>query len=255
MSELFYRRNVVLEALRAGRRSLHRLTVAHDADPHTIAQVIAAAEARDIPIEHAYKNDLSQRLHGARHQGVILEAGPYPYVELDDVLARAATSGEPPFLLLLDLVHSPSNVGRLLRSAEATGVHGVVIQNRRAGDVTPAVVDASMGASEHVLVARVTNLVQTMRRLREEDIWLAGLDLGPRARPLGQVDLNLPLGLVVGNEGSGLRRLVRKNCDLLLNIPMRGNVTSLNAAIAGSVALYAAWQARGFVGADADRDH
>ncbi len=255
MTELLYRRNVVLEALRAGRRDIHKLTVAHDADPNSIAPVIAAAESRGVPIEHAFKKDLNLRLKGARHQGALLEVGPYTYFELQDILERAVTQNEPPLLLLLDLVHSPSNVGRLLRSAEATGIHGVIMQDRRAGEITPAVVDASMGASEHMLVARVTNLVQTMRLLSKEDIWLAGLDLGETARPLWQVDLNMPLGLVVGNEGSGLRRLVRKHCDLLLYIPMRGRVASLNAAIAGSVVLYAAWQARGFPELDQPSSH
>jgi len=141
-------------------------------------------------------------------------------------------------------VQSPGNIGRVLRSAEAFGVHGVVLPERRAGGVTPAVADASMGASEHMRIAQVTNVVQAMEQMRARDIWLAGLDMAADAQPLGKMDLNRALAVVIGNEGSGLRRLVRERCDFLVRIPMHGRVASLNAAIAGSLALFAAVQAR-----------
>ncbi|MCA9973153.1 MAG: RNA methyltransferase, partial [Anaerolineales bacterium] len=153
------------------------------------------------------------------------------------------------FLLLLDLLHGPQNIGQLLRTAEIVGVHGVVVQDRRAPEVTPAVVQYSAGAAEHLLVAQVTNLVGAIQQLQAEGVWVVGMDMGPDARQLGELDLDMPLAVVVGHEGQGLRRLVRERCDLILQLPMRGQVDSLNAAVAGSILLYAAWQARGFPGA------
>jgi 23S rRNA (guanosine2251-2'-O)-methyltransferase len=176
--------------------------------------------------------------------------GPYPYSSVDDILAAAVSRGERPFFLLLDLIHGPQNIGALLRTAEICGVHGVIVQNRRAPEITPTVVIYSAGATEHLLIAQVTNLVETIKQLQRQDVWIVGLDLDSRAQRLGQVDLNMSLGIVVGHEGSGLRRLVRESCDILLQLPMRGQVESLNAAVAGSVLLYAAWQARGFEGVE-----
>jgi 23S rRNA (guanosine2251-2'-O)-methyltransferase len=193
---------------------------------------------------------LSQLAGDGSHQGVVLEVGPYPYSSVEEILETAVTRGERPFILLLDLIHGPQNIGTLLRTAEICGVHGVVVQDRRAPEITPSVVIYSAGAAEHLLVAQVTNLVETMRQLQRQNIWLVGLELDPQAQRLGQVDLDMPLGIVVGHEGSGLRRLVRESCDILLQLPMRGHVESLNAAVAGSVLLYAAWQARGFEGVE-----
>ncbi len=166
------------------------------------------------------------------------------------MLSLAEKQGEKPFLLLLDLLHGPQNIGSLLRTAEICGVHGVILQDRRAPDITPAVVQYSAGATEHLLIAQVTNLVQTIKQLQNAGVWIVGMDLGNEAHPLGQVDLDMPTGIVVGHEGSGMRRLVRDNCDILLKLPMRGHVESLNAAAAGSILLYSAWQARGFAGAE-----
>jgi len=153
---------------------------------------------------------------------------------------------ERPLLLLLDLLHGPQNIGALLRTAEACGVHGVILQDRRAPEITPSVVQFAAGATEHLLIAKVTNLAETMRRLKDAGVWLAGMDLDDTAEELGRVDLDRALGIVVGHEGEGLRRLVRDRCDFLVRLPMRGRVESLNAAVAGSILLYAAWQARGF---------
>jgi 23S rRNA (guanosine2251-2'-O)-methyltransferase len=179
----------------------------------------------------------------------VLEAGPFPYSDVEEMLELAAERGERPFLLLLDLLHGPQNIGALLRTAELCGVHGVIIQDRRAPDITPSVVTHSVGAVEHLLVAQVTNLVETMRSLKEQDVWLVGMDLGDEAQSLGELDLNMALGIVVGHEGEGLRRLVRETCDFLLRLPMRGQVDSYNAAVAGSILLFSAWQARDFTGA------
>jgi len=252
MSEFLYRRNVVLETLRAGRRDLRRLLLADDADQDAVRDALAEAKRRNLKIERRPRKDLNIISHGDNHQGLAVEVGPYPYADFDAALDRANALGEPPLLLLLDQVQDPANVGRLLRTAEACGVHGVYLPDKGSGEITPAVVTASMGASEHMLVTRVGNMARTMELFKKSDIWLAGLDLSPRAQTLGQVDLNRPLGIVVGNEGDGIRRLVREKCDFLLRLPMRGHVQSLNAAVAGSIVLYAAWQARGFSGQKTD---
>jgi 23S rRNA (guanosine2251-2'-O)-methyltransferase len=244
--EYLYRRNTVLEALRGSRREIHRLWLqkgGRDFQPF-----LKAARQRQISVEESHKNRLSQLAGDSSHQGVVLEVGPYQYSDIDQILALAERRQERPFLLLLDLLHGPQNIGALLRAAEACGVHGVVLQDRRAPDITPNVVIFSAGAAEHLLIAQVTNLVQAIEQLKAADIWVAGLDLDENAQPLGQIDLNMALAVVVGHEGDGLRRLVREKCDFLLYLPMRGKVESLNAATAGSVLLYAAWQARGFEG-------
>lgn len=248
--DYLYRRNTVLEALRAGRRELHRLWLQRDAGDVQLDSIEAEARQHGIKISYVGKQELNNLVQDGSHQGVVLQAGPYPYSSLEDILLYAINKGERPFLLLLDLLHGPQNIGALLRTAEICGVHGAIIQDRRAPDITPAVVIHSAGAAEHLRVAQVTNLVHTMRRLKDEDVWLVGLDLDDEAQSLDRIDLNMSLGIVVGHEGQGMRRLVRETCDFLLRLPMRGRVASLNAAIAGSIALYQAWQARGFDGAD-----
>jgi 23S rRNA (guanosine2251-2'-O)-methyltransferase len=242
--EILYKRNAVRECLRAGRRRLYRLLVADDADLADVQDILAEARRRKLPIEQTDRKALNLAVHGERHQNLLLEVGEYVYADLEDVLAALHRAKEPPLVLVLDLLQDPRNVGALLRTADAMGVHGVVIQERRGCEITPTVVNTAAGATEHLLIAQVTNLVNAMRRLKERDVWLAGLDLSAEAQPLDQVDLNLPLGLVIGNEGSGLRRLVRDRCDFRLRLPMFGRVQSLNAAVAGSLALYAARAAR-----------
>lgn len=244
-----YRRNTVVEALRGSRRRLHRLWLQRGVDDEQVQALATQAQARGVAISYTTKEKLSSMVQDSSHQGVVLEAGPYPYSSIDEILARAVDLNERPFLLLLDLLHGPQNIGTLLRTAEICGVHGVIVQDRRAPDVTPSVVIYSAGAAEHLRVAQVTNLVESMRRLKDEDVWLLGMDLNEEAQSLGQLDLNMSLGIVVGHEGQGMRRLVRETCDFLLRLPMRGHVESLNAAIAGSILLYEAWQARGFDGA------
>lgn len=243
-SEILFRRNAVRECLRAGRRRIHRLTITREVDLAPAQDILDEARRRGVPIVEADRKTLNVAAHGEPHQGVLLEVGPYPYVDLEDITAHAAARGEPPLVLLLDLVQDPRNVGALLRTAEAMGVHGIVIQERRGCDITPTVVTTSAGAAEHLRVAQVTNLVDAMRRLQKHDLWLFGLGLSADAQPITSVDLDRPLGLVIGNEGDGLRRLVRERCDLIVQLPMHGQVQSLNAAVAGSIALYAARAAR-----------
>lgn len=246
MTELLTRRNPVLEALRAHRRTIHRLWVQKGADKKLMRPLLAAAQAHGVPVETADKQTLGRLAQDSRHQGVVLEVSAYPYSEVDQMLAMAAERRERPFLLILDLLHGPQNIGSLLRTAEIVGVHGVILQDRRAPEITPAVVQYAAGATEHLHIAQVTNLVTTIKQLQTKDIWIVGMDLAEGAQSLAQVDLNMAIGIVVGHEGQGIRRLVRENCDIRLMLPQKGHVQSLNAAVAGSVLLYAAWQARGF---------
>jgi 23S rRNA (guanosine2251-2'-O)-methyltransferase len=249
MTEYLYGRWSVLESLQAGRREFQQLLLAEGMDEKgMIESILEAARHRNVSTRRVPRRVIDDLSHDANHQGVALRVGAYSYVELDTVLQNAAARGETPFLLVLDLLKDPQNVGALLRVADAVGIHGILLQERRGVDVTPAVVNASSGAVEHLSVTVVTNLVTTMRRLKEEGVWLVGLDIGPDTVTLDKVDLNRPIALVMGSEGEGLRRLVRETCDMWITLPMRGHVGSLNVATAGSIALYSAWQARGWQG-------
>jgi 23S rRNA (guanosine2251-2'-O)-methyltransferase len=242
MKEWIYGRNPVYEIIKAGRRQVFRLNLAQSAQlKGRLAEITNLAERIKLEVNTVPRQTLDRL--DVNHQGVAIEVSGYPYRGLEEMLALAVERGEPPFILLLDALQDPQNMGTLLRTAEAVGVHGVLMPLRHTATITPAVVAASSGASEHLLVGQ-TNLAQAMDILVENNLWLIGLDGGPESQPLEQVDLKGPLGLVVGSEGQGMRRLVREKCDVLLRLPMRGQVESLNAAVAGSIALYLALGAR-----------
>ncbi len=244
MREILYGRNAICEALRAGRRKFYKLMLAESVRQTDIVdQIVFLAGQAGVPVNHTKRRYLD-RLGNVHHQGVVLETSEYPYSTLDDILAAARSRDTAPLLLLLDLLKDPQNVGNLLRTAEAVGVHGMILQKRRAVGITPAVVHASAGAVEYMPVAQVTNLVNAIGELKARDVWVAGLEAVRGAQLYGQADLSGPLALVVGSEGDGLRRLVRERCDFLLQLPMLGQVTSLNASVAGSVVLYEALRQR-----------
>lgn len=248
MREWLYGRNPVYETLRAGRRQAFRLQVAQGAQPKgRLDEILQLARRRKLPVESVPRQVLDRLAEG--HQGIAVEVSGYPYGTLPDILDVASNQNEPPFILILDTLQDPQNLGTLLRTAEITGVHGVILPLARTATITPAVVNASAGASEYLLVAQA-NLAQTIAQLKENDIWVVGLDGGTTSKPINQVRLDGRLALVVGSEGQGMRDLVRNSCDILLRLPMRGKIESLNAAIAGSVGLYLAWQARHFSGED-----
>jgi len=243
--EWLFGRQAVHESLRAGRRQPVRLLLLEGvARAPIIDDITAAAQQRRIPIEKCSRQVLDRILGHEEHQGVALETSAYPYADIPAMLNLAQARREPPLLLLLDLIQDIHNLGSLLRTAEAVGAHGVVIQERRAAGVTPATVNTSSGAVEHLLVAQVTNLVKEIERLKTAELWIAGLEDAPGARPYTTTNMILPLAIVVGSEGAGLRRLVRERCDWLMSIPMRGRINSLNAAVAGSLALYEALRQR-----------
>jgi len=250
MPEFIYGNWSIVEALRAGRRKTEQLMLADNVDEKgTTAEIVEIANEKGVAIKRVPRRILNDLTEGGNHQGAALRVGPYPYADIDDIFATAEARGEKPFILLLDLLKDPQNVGALLRTAEAVGVHGIIMQDRRNVNVTPAVVNASSGAVEHLNVVQVTNLVNAMKELEGHGVWLVGFDAGPNVMPIDKTELlNEAVGLVMGSEGEGLRRLVKAQCNILLSIPMRGKVASLNVAAAGTIALYTAWQARGWEG-------
>ncbi len=234
--EILAGRNAVHEVLVAQRRRVYKVICAEGAgEKGTLAAILRLCRERGISVITAQRQELDRLSDALSHQGVLAEVSPFPYATWDDLLAAADRRGEPPFLLALDGLQDPQNVGTLLRTAEAVGVHGVILRERRAVDITPAVSRASAG---------VTNLVQTFEALKRAGVWIVGVEDHPNAQDYRQVDLNLPLALVVGSEGEGLRRLTAERCDLLVRLPMRGKIGSLNVAVAGSIVLYQAWAAR-----------
>ncbi|NWF70968.1 MAG: 23S rRNA (guanosine(2251)-2'-O)-methyltransferase RlmB [Chloroflexi bacterium] len=249
MSDFIYGHWAVMETLRAGKRQFEQLLLTETLEEKgVVAEIIGMATERGVKVKRVPRRIIDDLAGGSNHQNTVLRASPYPYADLEDVLSVSQQRSEKPFILLLDLLKDPQNVGVLLRVADAVGIHGVIIQERRSVSVTPAVVNASSGAVEHLKIVQVTNLVQTMKDLKDQDVWMIGLDIGPNIKSIDKTDLNIALGLVLGSEGEGMRRLVRDNCDDLVTLPMRGKVASLNVATVGSVALYAAWQARAWQG-------
>ncbi len=243
MKEFIYSRNAVYETLRAQRRDVFRIQVSEGAqEKGRLKEILDLAKQRRIPVERVQRGRLD-KVH-QNHQGVMAEVGDYPYSDLIEILEEARARNEQPYVLLLDSLNDPQNFGTLLRTAEVVGVHGVVIPLAHTVEVTPAVVNASSGASEHLRVAR-SNLAQAIDALKEENIWVVGLDQnGETVGEKTRRHLTGALGLVVGSEGEGIRQLTRSKCDIILQLPMRGQIESLNAAVAGSVALYLAYLTR-----------
>jgi 23S rRNA (guanosine2251-2'-O)-methyltransferase len=242
LSDWITGRNPVYEVLKSKRRQIHRLWIAQGVKIQgRLAEIIDLAQTARIPVEIVKRSNLDGI--DPHHQALALECSAYPYANLEDIIGKAKSQKEPVFVLLLDLIQDPQNLGTLLRTAEAFGVHGVVIPLARAASVTPAVVNASSGATEMLLIAQ-HNLAQAMDRLKEVGGWMVGLEDSPDAKPPDQIDLTGGIGMVIGNEAQGLRRLVREKCDFLMRIPMQGGIDSLNAAVAGSIALFLARQAR-----------
>jgi 23S rRNA (guanosine2251-2'-O)-methyltransferase len=242
MKEWIAGRNPVYEALIAGRRQFFQLRLAKGAEEKgRLNDIAKIARQSHIPIETVERSQLNDL--AANHQGVALQVSEYPYVDLGDMIDLAQSRKEPPFILILDVLQDPQNFGNLIRSAEAFGVHGIVIPPNRAVGVIPSVVHSSSGASEHMLITQ-SNLAQAIEALKQNNIWVVGLESNSSAQSIGSISLNGSLAIVVGSEGEGLRELTRKSCDFLAFLPMSGKMESLNAAVAGSIALYLVFTAR-----------
>jgi len=243
MREWIHGRNAVAEVLLNPRRQAYQLQLAQGIqNTGRLPDILRLAKQQNLTVNPIHRKNLDQRF-GEKHQGVALEASAYAYASVDEIITEAQQRNEPLFVLLLDVLKNPQNMGTLLRTAEAVGVHGVVIPTARTAEITPTVVNSSSGATEHLRIAQ-RNLSQAISQFKEAGAWIAGLEGGPDAQPIARVNLDGALGLVVGSEGQGMRSLTRKACDYLIALPMKGRIESLNAAVAGSVALYMALQAR-----------
>lgn len=243
MLEYIWGRNPVLETLHSTRQVKRLLLAEGQREAPIVSAILEAAERRHILVDIVPRERLDQLSRGAVHQGCLAIVEERKYVDIEQLLAFAAHKNEAPFLLILDAIQDVNNLGSLLRTAEAAGVHGVILPGHRAAEINATVVKTSAGATEHLLIAQETNLSRTIEALKKQNIWVVGL-AGEAKTLYHQADLTGPLALVVGNEGKGISRLVREHCDLLIRLPMHGHINSLNAAVAGSIALYEALRQR-----------
>ena len=249
MAEILYGRNAARECLRARRRHVHEVLIADTVQSSSIIDEITLLAGRaKVPVKRVSRKNLDKLASG--HQGVVLKTGRYPTVDVEDILHRAAKLNEPPFIIVLDHLEDPHNLGAILRTAEVVGIHGVILPKQRAAGITPTVVNVSAGAVEHMWIAEVPNLVQVLNLLKAEAVWIAGVEVDPQAQFYHKANLSGALALVVGSEGNGLSRLVKETCDFLVKLPMRGQIDSLNASVACSLMLYEVWRARDFVNND-----
>lgn len=235
-------RNAVTEALKSGR-GINKLWIASGDREGSVAEIAALAKERGIVVQYVERAKIEALAGGHRHQGVLAYVAPVPYAELEDILKAAEVKGEAPFLVLLDELEDPHNLGALLRTADATGVHGILIPKRRSVSLNATVAKTSAGAVEYVPVARIGNIAQTLKKLKEKGFWVAGADMdGEKA--YYEADLTGPLVLVVGSEGKGMSRLTKEACDFIVRMPMVGRINSLNASVAGSILMYESMRQR-----------
>ena len=228
-------RNPVLEALRSGRE-IDRLFVAHGTGGGSVTAIIAKCRAKGILIKEISPQKLDYYCGGANHQGVAVMFASQEYATVDDMFALAETRGEKPFLIICDEIEDPHNLGAIIRTAEATGVHGVIIPERRSASLNATVAKAACGALEYVPVARVTNIANTIDALKERGVWVFGADMD--GNDYTKTDFDIPCALVIGNEGKGIGALTAKKCDAILSLPMLGKINSLNASVAAGILMY-----------------
>lgn len=235
-------RNAVLEALRAGK-PIDKLYVLDGCPNGPVRTIIREAKKGDTIINYVKKERLDQLSETGHHQGVIAMAASYEYATVEDILEKAREKGEAPFIFVLDNIEDPHNLGAMIRTANLAGAHGVIIPKRRAVGLTPTVARTSAGAINYTPVAKVTNLKQTMEQLKKEGMWFVCADMD--GTPYYQMDLKGPMGLVIGNEGEGVSRLIKETCDFVASIPMKGDIDSLNASVAAGVLAFEIARQRG----------
>ncbi|MCZ0755277.1 23S rRNA (guanosine(2251)-2'-O)-methyltransferase RlmB [Anoxybacillus sp. J5B_2022] len=239
--DLIIGKNPVMEALKSDRE-VNKIWIADGSQRGTMQSIIQLAKQRNVLVQYVPKQKLDQMTNG-NHQGVVAQVAAYHYYDVDELFRRAAERNEQPFLLLLDELEDPHNLGSIMRTADAVGAHGIIIPKRRSVGLTQTVAKASTGAIEHIPVARVTNLARTIDELKERGVWIVGTD--PKGQDdYRQLDGTMPLALVIGSEGKGIGRLMLEKCDFLIKLPMRGHVTSLNASVAASLLMYEVYRKR-----------
>lgn len=235
-------RNSVLELLESGK-DVNKIFVTRGEKHGSINKILSIAKARKIVVVEKDKKQMDNMATIQNYQGVIAQVPPYSYCEVEDILEEAKSRKEDPFILILDGIEDPHNLGSIIRTAETAGVHGVIIPKRRAAAVNSTVNKVSAGAVEHMKVARVTNITDTIEMLKKEGLWICGTDINTDKYYYEQ-DLTGPLGIVIGNEGNGMSQKVTKVCDFLVKIPMKGKVTSLNASVSSGIVIYEAVKQR-----------
>ena len=235
-------RNAVTEALKSGR-GINRVLLAKGESNRSAQPLIDLARERGIVVDFVERAKIESLAAGHRHQGVLAYVAPVAYASIDEILERAGEREEPPFLLLLDELEDPHNLGALLRTADATGVHGILIPKRRSVSLSATVAKTSAGAIEYVPVAKIGNIAQTLKELKKKGLWVAGADMEGE-QSYDEADLTGPLVLVIGSEGGGISRLAKENCDFLVRMPMVGKLNSLNASVAGSILMYESMRQR-----------
>ncbi|PYZ91837.1 23S rRNA (guanosine(2251)-2'-O)-methyltransferase RlmB [Salipaludibacillus keqinensis] len=229
-------KNPIIEALK-GNHPINKIWVAEGSQKGQMNQIIDLSKQKKILVQTVPKKKLEQMVQSSNHQGVVAQIAAYEYKDISTLFDNAAKKGESPFFLMLDELEDPHNLGSILRTADASGVHGVIIPQRRSVGLTSTVAKASAGAIEHVPVAKVTNLSKTMEELKKDGLWFIGTDARGQA-DYREVDVDMPVCLVIGSEGKGMSRLVKEKCDFLVQIPLMGKVTSLNASVAASLLMY-----------------
>ena len=229
-------RNSVLELLESGK-DINKLYISDGEKHGSIHKIIALAKERKVVINKVDKYKLDKMSQTENHQGVIAIVPPYEYCDVDDILEQAKTKNEKAFILILDGIEDPHNLGSIIRTAETAGVHGIIIPKRRAAAVNSTVSKVSAGAVEHMKIARVNNINETIKYLKENDIWVCGTDMNTDTYYYEQ-DYKMPIAIVIGSEGFGMSRLVKENCDFLVKIPMKGKITSLNASVSAGIVMY-----------------
>jgi 23S rRNA (guanosine2251-2'-O)-methyltransferase len=241
--EIIEGRNPVIEALKAGRPVNKILLDRNIRRPGAVDMILTLSRSRGIPVEFVERQVIEKQTSTGSNQGVIAFVEAKELVDLDELMTISRAMPGPPLYLLLDGIEDPHNMGAILRTAEATGIHGVVIRERRAVGITPAVVRASAGAVEYIHIARVANISQAVVTLKKKGVWVTGIDMAGQA-DYRELDFTLPTAIVIGGEGQGLSELVRKRCDWVASIPMKGKIMSLNASVAAAVIMYEALRQR-----------
>lgn len=234
-------RNPIIEALK-NNRPIEKIMVNKASKEGSIKKILAMAKENKVIIQEVDRHKLDEMSESHAHQGVIAITSDYRYYDLDEILEIPRQNGEDPFFIILDGITDTHNLGSIIRTADAVGAHAVIIPKRRSVQITPIVAKASAGAVEYLPVCKVTNIVNTIKTLKENGLWIAAVDMD--GQTFYQQNLGGPLGLVVGSEGEGISRLVKQNCDFTVSMPMSGNVTSLNASVAGGILLYEVYRQR-----------
>ncbi len=243
--EFIIGRNPVLEALKSDR-DINKIWIAEGSQKGSMGQIIELAKSKKVMTQIVPKKKIDGMVEGI-HQGVIAAVAAYQYAELDDLFALAAKRNEDPFFLILDELEDPHNLGSIMRTADATGAHGIIIPKRRAVGLTATVAKASTGAIEYIPVARVTNLSRTVEELKERGLWIVGTD-AKGSDDYRNLDGKMPIGIIIGSEGKGMSRILKEKCDFLVHMPMIGKVTSLNASVAASLLMYEVYRKRNPLG-------